>query len=423
MNKENIELLKSMNKTQYYQFIKNCLGMTEFLNKSDVDVLGEVKPSKEEKVNGIKLDRRKYPKELAFFKQNGKHICTFLVNEEDFSKHTFRDDKGNVFDTKNYFDALGDSLIWMLMTGICGFNKDEIKNYKNHDFMARTIYRIPKSKTLSNCNFILGAGVNYDYNIGDWDTLINNIEKEIQTKIGSSQIDLEYFKRQLCNTNYISPQILKDYDDKTYKSIIYDTLYNSGFNITNTDKTMTPLITETNLYQVARIASSQSKMTKILTFNYDDVLENVFKNSFPNVNYSCVYRNSRTPKYIPDVEIIHTHGFMPMNSPKRNSYSIVFSSFEYMEAYKAAGLFTRKKLVEQLKQTNLIVGNSLSDYEEQKVLYANHRKFLSHYDYILTRCRKEPWMDMYATIYFLKMGVIPVFFSDFPSMNAFLKGL
>jgi hypothetical protein len=96
-----------------------------------------------------------------------------------------------------------------------------------------------------------------------------------------------------------------------------------------------------------------------------------------------------------------------------------------MNTYLSPRAYARKQLNEQLKFTNILLGNSLSDYEEQKVFFAHHERYLSRFNYIFTtyNSSSNAWMDRYKTIYYLKMGVIPVFFSDYIVMNNFLKRL
>lgn len=421
MNKENMRLLRSMNRTQYYEFITTCLGMNSFVetygrtsDKREI-MSTDVSLEESEEHKSKTTDKRSFPKELAYSYFNGKLENSFLVDRNDYANLLFRDSKGNVFSCDKYFSDLDDVLLWFIIIGIIGFDSISLEDLKNN----KDINFLISENNVRDCSFILGAGINFDFKIGDWSTLVNDIKDATTTSIGCSDEELKDLETALCNTNYIAPQILKDHDQVIYRKTIYNSLYNQGYKPSLTDSERNSEISNTNLYQIARIASSQNNTTKVLTFNYDDVLETLLGNSFKNIKYHSVYKRSRSPKEVVDVEIIHSHGFMPFESLGKNE--LVFSSFEYMEAYRRANSYARKKLIEQLKQTNLIIGNSLSDYEEQKVFFANHKSCLSHYDYMLAKRKKESWMNLYLTIYFLKMGVIPIFFNEFSDINDFLK--
>jgi hypothetical protein len=247
---------------------------------------------------------------------------------------------------------------------------------------------------------------------------VGKIESEIITQLTCTSTELTDFEGKLCNTNYVAPQILKDIDSNAYRKTIYDTLYFSGY-----DDTFLKLgkpVVDTNLYQVARIASQRKRLTRILTFNYDDVLETILERYFRGITYNSRYKGSRNNLSAPNIEAVHSHGFLPFHG-KTRKHDLVFSSYEYMESYRRSNSYARKMLSEQLKRVNILIGNSLTDYEEQKVFYINHNSNLSHYDYLFLRRHTEDWMNYYIYIYFIKMGVIPVFFDTFDTMNAYLK--
>ena len=266
-------------------------------------------------------------------------------------------------------------------------------------------------------NFILGAGINSGYDVGNWDDLIAAMRDSIEKINGTTSSEIKSFEKDICNTNYIAPQILKDLNSSQYYSVLYDNLYGK-YNARKLAKATRPNIEDTNLYQVVRILATQERDATVLTFNYDDILEQVFYNNFSGSTISSSFNHAR--KMNAKVEIIHSHGFFPY---KGSPHSIVLSSYEYMEKYLKSGSYAKRRLTEQLKKTNLILGNSLADYEEQKVFFANHKRYRNHFDFIFAKASDELWMDQYKTIYFLKMGVIPVFFSDFDEMNDYLKSL
>lgn len=146
-------------------------------------------------------------------------------------------------------------------------------------------------------------------------------------------------------------------------------------------------------------------------------------NNFPATKYISEYNSSKNKLGIPHVTVSHSHGFFPSVVATSTPHSIVLSCYEYMEGYLNG--YAKKKLRSQLKHSNIIIGNSMADYEEQKVFYSNHRRNRAHFDFIFLKSNgtENLWMDRYQTIYFIKMGVIPVFFSDFDEMNGYLKRL
>lgn len=140
-----------------------------------------------------------------------------------------------------------------------------------------------------------------------------------------SQDKLISFEKAVLNTNYIAPQILKSIDSVAYNKVLYSSLY-QDFNEKKTSSKYNKEIEDTNLYQVARIMARQHGNSRVLTFNYDNVLELVIGNNF-NKNIQTRYRYSRANVVNPKIEIVHSHGYLPFSEDKMPAASsIVLSS-------------------------------------------------------------------------------------------------
>lgn len=421
MDKDNLRILEGLNKLKYYEFIRYALGVKCFFDDMDY----EIRTSEREDEKKVFPKEKNKDRVLAYKYIDGKKTNEYLIKPGDFLNKTFSDKWGEKYNTIDYFDSIGNECIRIVLYGISGIESDFLKKVISLSIDGMNLCKkIPR-----NINFIVGAGINCGYGIGEWDSLIDAMRGEIRRikhiPISSSTSDiLVDFEKKMLNTNYIAPQMLKDINSYSYERVLYDNLY-SVFNPMNTDKKYNSTIEDTNLYQIVRIAANQPGECKVLTFNYDNVLEMVLNNNF-SVSYSTSYRYSHTSIINPKVEIIHLHGFFPyISSGKISSHGVILSSYEYMEGYEKSASYARKRLTEQLRKTNIIIGNSLADYEEQKVFFSHHRKYVSDFSFLFTKSSGigNEWMDYYKLIYYWKMGVIPVFFDSFPDMNKFLKTL
>lgn len=395
------------------------MGIMAFLQIIPGEIKGKNEELPKEDSDNSNHPGKAFPKDLAYSYVEGKRVNTYYVEKEDADKLTFHEkhvgykSQTQRHSVPEFFSKLDDNWLSIVVFSVSGFVPTSAS-------INDIVYYVPDPKVLRECDFILGAGTDIDFSIGNWKTLVNNIESEIINRLTCTSKELKDFEGDLCNTNYIAPQILMDMDSNVYRKTIYDTLYKGGYNpaFSNLSKP----IDNTNLYQVARIAAHRKRPTQILTFNYDDVLETLIASFFKGTTYNSAYKGSRKPLSTPNIEVVHSHGFLPLHG-KTRKHDLVFSSYEYMEAYRRSNSYARKKLSEQLKHTNILVGNSLADYEEQKVFYINHQRNLSHYDYLFLRKHTKDWMNHYIYIYFIKMGVIPVFFDTFDTMNTYLKAL
>ncbi len=411
MNENNLALLNRMQKLQYYDFVRYALGLKFYLQGDKYDVIFDGKDKNDKKLGKVRV--------LAHLKESGRKKKTFIIIEDDFNHKCFHDETNEKYSVESYFDEIADYLIWLIMIGVLGV-EDYFNDIYHEDIsIGNELFEQNKPK---DYRFILGAGINKDYGLGNWDSLINAIRKRIRTikNIPTKPDILLDFEQKMSNTNYIAPQILKDLNSQSYYGEIYSSLY-ASFNVNKTIEYYNPSMKDTTLYQIARIASKKNN-TVVLSFNYDDVFEQVMKNNFTPNCYSDYYKASTSGKV--GIRVIHPHGFLPYNRGMGGYPSaLIFSSFEYMNGYLYPKSYARNKLYEHIMQPCILVGNSLSDYEEQKVFFLHHKKYLSQFSYLFTTKRDSVnrWMDIYKSVYFLKMGVIPVFFDDYPQMVRYLK--
>ena len=426
MDRINRELLRQLRKKQYSEFLKYALGLKEYLGDTKRKVV--TKTVNKSEIDNYQQDRSDLDssKIFAYCYQNEEMVDWYYLAENDHEELKFSNKYNERLSVEDYFDnIIPDSFIWILLLGV--INIDFVSYIRSQDNKERVImlYKdindVVKRKTKQHHDFILGAGVNIDYKIGSWASLINAIENEISIKTGISIADVEDFESRICNTNYIAPQILKNMNENQYYQIIYDSLYSlyGGASTPNEDYKR---VEDTNLYQVARIASNQKQRTRILTFNYDCVLEDVLTKYFPQIIYNRLCKGSKKSISGSKIDIVHSHGYMDKKTSSL-SYGIILSSFEYMEGYRHANSYPRKNLSLQLQNDNYIIGNSLCDYEEQKDFFDNHKSNSSHYDIMLTTYMDKGWEDATRIVYFFKLGVIPMLFNDFGEMNDFLKSL
>lgn len=429
MNTENLKILNKLNKTQYYEFLRYAIGLWYYVNRKPYDITSWIDADTKKEYGITSKSNKKRNIRIIAYKFNGKELVDVykVDTEKDYEQKTFRNEFNEVYSAKVFFESIDQNLLWYILTGVLALSDNDIKSLETKYLNGLEIFSSLRPDTL---NFIIGAGVNKDFGFADWDELVEEIRRQIRNiqRISHPVVgvvdELIEFEAKMLNTNYIAPQILKDLNSNIYYKTIYDVLY-GNFNPNSTELSYDSKLANTNLYQVARICDMQKKQTSVLTFNYDNLLELILKNNFTSSIVNSSYRYSKNPKYDPDINIYHPHGFYPYTTSKPRPYSLILSSYEYMNTYLSPGAYARKQLNEQLKFTNILLGNSLSDYEEQKVFFAHHERYLSRFNYIFTTYNSSgnAWMDRYKTIYYLKMGVIPVFFNDYIEMNNFLKSL
>ena len=434
-------LLKKLGKIQYYTFLRNALGIQSFLRNTGETFITE----------NINIEHKEEYFRILGLRTGIETNIIFFVSKGDYDKKEFQSErknsKRNSHSALDFFNDLNDEIVKILLLSIYGLQrlkKEEKKNLLFDPYIGNTLLELYKPNQYS---FILGAGVNLDKNLnvtlGNWNKLIDAMRgrvrslkglttpsiikgPDIQPKGLSYKIklcdDLINLEESICNTNYIAPEILKDLDEDLYYKELYYNLY-SSFDPSQLNDKINAELEHTNIYQIARIANEQGK-AEILTFNYDNVLETVLGLNFGS-NYQSVYSGKKEDSS-KQIHIIHSHGFYPyISDGKRYHQGIVLSTYEYLDGYFHSNRYARKKLMEQLQKTNILIGNSVSDYEEQKVFFTNFKKIPSSWHFLFVKKSDVAlaWEDEYKVCYFSKMGIIPVFFNDFSEIVEYLYNL
>ncbi len=421
MNELNRLILDSLTIVEYKTFLKNALGFYIFnsIDRNDSKlVLRRTKP----KDNIARFEKNNKVTYFAYLYNDEKFVDAYYFTNNQYIIKKFSSFYGDELDVYSHFDILRDNVVSFLLMG----SKESI----NSSFIFKNeinAYSIINSIDIGmfRYSFILGTGISSYFNVKKWSDLIDEIKTTLSNGLGTSTKKLEEFQNDIGNTNYILPQIEKDLDRDAYFKIIYDSLYANFNNHMVNIKTNRDLENQT-IYQIANILSAQTlfnEKQEVLTFNYDNFLEKVFETNFSNVIVESTYKN-HNEKNGKGIKIIHSHGFLPFeNFDDIHKESIVLSSFEYMDTYKDYNSYAYRKLYGQLNTTNLIVGNSISDYEEQKVFRNHHNEYLSKYNFALLKKSEELWMDAYKTKYLFSIGIVPLFFSDYSDISKFLKNI
>lgn len=344
-------------------------------------------------------------------------VDVYYCTEESFDKKVYLNKNEKKLNVYTEFNELDDDLILFML--LLSLENCDYSMILNENYNIENVNKLLKIDCFKY-NFILGSGVSIDFNAQSWDDLIDEMRNNI-SKIKKVNVDdIKKLEDKLCNTNYVIPQIEKDIDKDRYFNDIYNSLY-SKYNpvILKSDK----IIQDFSLYEVAKIISTQVQTEdtqRVLTFNYDNFLEQMLTNVFNLKNVNSAFKNGNIEKnYM--INVIHPHGFMPYNNKKEEfNNSIILSTLEYMNAYNPNS-YAYRALYKQLDSTNIIIGNSLVDYEEQKVFRNHHKMHLSSYHFILTEKNKINWFNGYKILYFLKLGVIPIFVDKKVGYSSYLK--
>lgn len=226
----------------------------------------------------------------------------------------------------------------------------------------------------SNLVIVLGAGVSVDYGIPSWYNLLQGlIIKSIAPQEGRKLLLNVLLNKTLCEALNINPLILGRYarnkykDDTDFNKAIHELLYKS---IEDTPKE------NTILYKVAQIAK-QDKLDSIITYNYDDMLEQIMDNI--GIETESLHFEAQVKEGI-GFPIYHVHGYIPQDEDKIGSNNIILDESSYHYEYSDKDSWNNKVQLELFKEkTCLFLGVSLTDPNMRRILDTFDSTNVKHY--------------------------------------------
>ena len=218
---------------------------------------------------------------------------------------------------------------------------------------------------------VLGTGVSVPFGALSWNKLVNYMYERLNTEKFDNEI--KAFEKigndNLCRVQYIKLELLKD---KLYYS---KTLYNGLYSNYLVEKDYS----HTSLYVISDLLNG-NKIRKVITYNYDNYLEKILINR--NINYSLMTSNEDYYKdFIP---IYHVHGYLPKEvSDEEMMYyanEIVLSEDDYFRLYNNSNHWQVAIQLQSFKDdVCLFIGNSITDYNEKRILNYTKQKFKKHF--------------------------------------------
>lgn len=229
------------------------------------------------------------------------------------------------------------------------------------------LLQIKEEYRKENLVFVLGAGVSKNYHMPDWkellqELMITTFEKKIEDARLLSNVFYSTFDiNPLISARYIQNHFEakgKFEFENTIRQIIYSKVEN-----TKTDK----LTSEIVKYCIA--AGKTPNLNSIITYNYDDILENELnKLNDLDVYYQPIYGkgNNVKPGYLP---IYHVHGYLPRQSELTDDNRVTLGESIYHEQYSDIYSWNNVIQINKFSQCCCVfIGVSLTDPNLRRLL-------------------------------------------------------
>ncbi len=270
--------------------------------------------------------------------------------------------------------------------------------------------------------YVLGTGVSFDYGAPSWSKLITKMGTRIDLCLNTSKKETNHIVESIYgNLNTGIPQILKQVSLQEYRDCLHEGMFND---IPAKD---------TNLRAICQSLLDDKADKQVLTFNYDmylerELLKGLGCSSGNEDEYFRKLENEKIRTVLPNkkmmydgrITIIHNHGYMNKIKNNVTEHGIVFTNNEYIDAYNTGTTKCYTAFYNHLDKTCFFIGNSITDYEEQKIIRRRHSEVFSEFHFML---QKEPSLMQKSFIEksFFDMGIIILWFKDYSDIGEFIR--
>lgn len=309
--------------------------------------------------------------------------------------------------------------------------KEKDKNKSNHIERVRQVYKN------NDLVLFLGAGVSIDSGVPLWSDLIKKLliqmivkrsdNKELTSEEIDMLSDLAYDNKEdspLTQMRYIRSA----FEDDEYYGLVHDVLYSKPLSKNN--KILDAII------KIAAPQYSNAGLKSIITYNFDDLIEQKFKEK--EFEYNSIYQEENMVA-IDKLNIYHVHGYLPSSWSKEESdINLIFSEEDYHRVYRDSFSWSNLTQINAFRDnTCLFIGCSLTDPNLRRLLDVSTRNKESARHYAILRknivettdAEHKSLLKIYQNIddnireaYFHELGINIIWVNSFEEIpNVILK--
>ena len=401
MNDKQLRIFNELSNKEARDFFILYVGLDCFVKHEDIMKLTKQSLFKElnESKKQFSLLEETFSFRLKIINGNNTRYLLYRNSDRRFCFCSVLNEQNEFLPINNYKDELPKAVVDLLLDVAKNNVKTEIASEKLQSLLLLKpddyFYR-----------FVVGAGINHGYGLREWKSLEDDFKNAINSMLGPDSS--ESINRLTFNANYGSFQILKDIDETKYKNLLLNTISPTKLPSLSDNTTLTAIAAV--LYAQTRIADFQL----LLTFNYDEMIELSLNKCFGETAQT-IYKHNKAIWNDTKIAILHSHGYLSSRpfSTSKHFDSIVLTTDEYFKNYENPSSYGYDSLYNQLNKTSCFVGNSITDYEEQKVISTHFNKHPAQFHFCYCSSDKLPIVaQVYKTIFLLKIGIIPLWYSS-----------
>ena len=249
----------------------------------------------------------------------------------------------------------------------------------------------------------IGAGVSCSAKLPNWNELLNRIGNSLVARGKISISQLKDLPKDSFNSDLVLVRLLEaandDDGEDVFMALVHEALY--GF----------PFSRKSFLLQAIIQLIKTGKVEAVISYNYDDLLEEALLSEPVPVPVSAIDRKNRPAAGT--FPILHVHGFLPQRTDPSYERNIVLSEKKYHELYMDAFNWANIEQLHALTQsTCFFIGLSLKDPSIRRLLDIAHQKGTKDAEHYAFLCRPEYSNPRLTERVLRDMGVNVIWYND-----------
>lgn len=272
--------------------------------------------------------------------------------------------------------------------GTTPFESDNLWKKHRDELISRAAFEYKYGRN----TFFLGAGVSLDAGLLSWGKLLDSMVSQLQKMKEVSLNDIDAINRDFGRDYIVIARFLRrlcEERDVSFVGLIRKALYDVE-------------LRESKLVEVIADCVESNKLSSVITYNYDDILERELSNR--GVSFFSVDGQNRPA--VDQFPVFHVHGFISSEKDKSYDKNVVLSEDEYHALYNNAFHWSNIEQVHAMVQTTcFFIGLSMKDPNLRRLLDIAQQRGTgtpSHYAFLRRGEYKQPQK---AERIFYEMGV------------------
>jgi hypothetical protein len=263
---------------------------------------------------------------------------------------------------------------------------------------------------------VLGAGVSVPFKVQDWDAISLTLLRHVFPKIDPADL-----KALVGSSQIGSPVLIRFLEGQSRMKALVRVKLREALYATYLPSP--PIESLSSIIRLLDNRRSRSSVRKVITYNFDSVLEMQIETHAPHLKFDIIYSDQTLSSSARLLKIFHPHGYLPQYeyAPSADCLATeyIFSERDYHARYENNNHWANVAQIDAFSSTTcLFIGISFRDPNIRRVLDFSYqqskrlgRGTMTHY--AIMRLSGTPLNNLLIDQDLRSFGVLPIWVDDY----------